>query len=138
MARLNAALPGERRGVLMSHVGDEVASVLGFASGEQIDPERGLNELGLDSLMAVELRNRLESSLGVFLSPTVAFDYPSIEALTEYLSKDVLKLETAPEPQGAADGNGTRASMAAEIERLSEDEALDLLLDELKLIDEKL
>ena len=136
--RLNSALPRERKDVLLAHVGDEVARVLGFAPGEQLDPERGLNELGLDSLMAVELKNQLELSLGVSLPPTVAFDYPSIEALTGYLAKDVLKLDAVPEPPSVPQGNGARASLAAEIQRLSEEEALDLLLDELKVIDEKL
>jgi len=133
--KLNAALPGERRDLLLAQVREEVARVLGFSTPEDIDPARGLNELGLDSVMAVELKTRIEKSLGISLPPTIAFDYPSIDAMTAYLAEVVLKLDSVEKSPNISAENGERASLVAELQQLSEDQALDLLLDELKVVE---
>ena len=61
------------------------AKVLGFRAGEVPPPDVPLTDLGLDSLMAVDLRNRLQTALGRELPPTIVFDYPTISALTGIL-----------------------------------------------------
>ena len=66
---------GERERLLLELVRSTAATVLS-ASVESVEPERPLRELGLDSLMAVELRNRLASLLGKRLPATLLFDYP--------------------------------------------------------------
>ncbi|MFJ8502255.1 SDR family NAD(P)-dependent oxidoreductase, partial [Streptomyces sp. NPDC093992] len=63
----------------------EVASVLGFASVVDVPVGLAFREMGFDSLTAVELRNRLSVLLGVRLSATVVFDYPSVGALAEFV-----------------------------------------------------
>ncbi|MEC9465245.1 MAG: SDR family NAD(P)-dependent oxidoreductase, partial [Myxococcota bacterium] len=65
----------------------EVAAVLGLAGAEAVPGEEPLKDLGLDSLMAVELRNRLAMQTDVTLPATVAFDYPTPNAIGEYLYK---------------------------------------------------
>ncbi len=50
---------------------------------------QGLFEMGMDSLMALELKNGLQTTLGYPLPATVAFDYPNIEALAAYLAKNM-------------------------------------------------
>src|SRR5262249_10269418 len=66
-ARIRAAAPGERRALVEAHVRWVVARVLGLTP-DWLDAQRPLVDLGLDSLMAIELRNRIEVDLGVRFS----------------------------------------------------------------------
>jgi malonyl CoA-acyl carrier protein transacylase len=77
----------ERQHFLMTYLQSEVAKVLGFKSSQLLEPQQGFFEMGMDSLTAVELMKLLQANLGVPLSATVAFDYPTIQALAVYLMK---------------------------------------------------
>ena len=92
IADLERMPAGRRRGAVQAHVRDQVVQVLGIAASSTLDVQQGLRDLGMDSLMAVELRNRLQRSIGRALPSTLAFDCPTVEALTSYLVKDVLNL----------------------------------------------
>ncbi|MEO0946631.1 MAG: MupA/Atu3671 family FMN-dependent luciferase-like monooxygenase [Cyanobacteria bacterium J06641_5] len=78
-----------------------VAKVLGLAV-RQVDPQRGFADLGMDSLMAVELRNRLQAELGCHIPTTAAFDYPNVEALADYLLRELALEAPMPAPAVAA------------------------------------
>ena len=80
-ARIRALPPAERPRALREVVQGEVATVLGLAQAQQVKPAEPLLELGIDSLSAVELRNRLAALVGVELSATLVFDYPTADAL---------------------------------------------------------
>ena len=130
VARLSAEPPVRRLAVLHAHVESVASRALGMANGKPLDPRRPLHELGLDSLMSVELRNALAASLGRTLPPTLLFDYPTIESLALYLANDVLNLELAA---GAETPDAAAAANIdwKELEKLSESEAEALLLAEL-------
>ena len=94
--RLRRTASSERREFLRDHVAEEVAEVLGVAHARALDPHQGFFRMGMDSLMSVQLRQRLENSLdGCSLPLTLAFEYPNIEALTKYLAGEVLDLDSA-------------------------------------------
>ena len=91
-ARLAGLTPAQRRRELEDLVCSNAATVLGHSSTE-IDAERGFQDLGFDSLSAVEVRNRLKTVTGLTLSPTLIFDYPTPAALAEHLDS---RLAAAP------------------------------------------
>ncbi|MCX2971474.1 SDR family NAD(P)-dependent oxidoreductase [Streptomyces sp. JHD 1] len=111
-----AALPAdEQRRVLADLVRGEAAQVLGFASAAAVEADRAFRDLGFDSVMGVELRNRLNAATGLALESTVVFDEPSPEALAERV-RDELLPRVAPgdaEDADAAAGNGVDADSGA-------------------------
>ena len=125
--RLLADTPaGRRRHVLAAHVEAIARRVLGLAASRPLDRRRPLNELGLDSLMAVELRNRLKTGLELDrpLPTTLVFDFPTVDAITDHLAQAVLAIGStvaedagSPPPAGAIDG-----SVLERIEQLSDEE----------------
>ncbi|WTZ28370.1 SDR family NAD(P)-dependent oxidoreductase [Microbispora sp. NBC_01389] len=81
-----AALPEpERRQKLRSLVRAEMADVLGHASADAVDDDRGFRDQGFTSLSAVELRGRLTRLTGTPLPSTLVFDYPTPAGLVDHL-----------------------------------------------------
>ena len=87
--------PAERPDRLASAIADEIRAVL--RSTEPIDHDQAMESLGLDSLMALELRNRLEASLGITLPVALVWAYPTISGLAGALCER-MGYEPAPEP----------------------------------------
>jgi len=103
--KLAAAAPNRRISVLQEHVRHLAARVLDIGDAQTIDPRQPLQELGLDSLMAIEMRNRLGQDVERALPATLLFEYPTVAALTAYLAAETLSLqpEPAPSPDPARD-----------------------------------
>ena len=95
---LAGGTPDERRAALSLHVRATVARILGRRQ-ESIDDEQGFFDMGMDSLMALELRKSLQESLGCTLSSTVAFDCPNAARLTAHLAQSLgLQAEASARP----------------------------------------
>ena len=137
---LRRAHPRRRRDLLLAHVLSQARKVLGLTSADSIDPQQGLSSLGMDSLMAVELRSRLQGSLGCSLPATMAFEYPNIDAVVDYLAGEILRLEDIPgavrETQPVIPPDSAQATQAARearqgLEDSSEDELARMLEEKL-------
>ena len=115
----------ERHALLTRHVAAQVATVLGFSASTAIDRKQGFFDMGMDSLTSIELRNRLRTSLGCALPSTLAFDFPSVTALVDYLAKEVLgQVDASPQIET---GEERKA-----LEQLTEEQAEAKLLKELE------
>jgi acyl transferase domain-containing protein len=134
-----AAAPLTRRRTLLVDAIEEEARTIFGANGRRIDPRRPLRELGLDSLMAVELRNALGARLRRTLPATLLFDYPTIENVADYVLREVLADGRRSAPALRVSGEAVQPERALdidEIDGLSADQAEELLLAELKAAEE--
>jgi hypothetical protein len=131
--RLIEAPEARRAPLLAAHVSTRVTRVLGLDGQSVLDPRRPLQEIGLDSLMAVELRNLLRADLELDtpLTPTLVFDHPTVDAIAEHLVRDVLALGSAAAgPDDAAPATPIEA--LDQIEQLSDDEVERLFAQRLR------
>ena len=132
--RIKEAPPADQLGLLADFIKERALRVLGIDASRDIDPMKPLNELGLDSLMAVELRNALGTAVGRTLPYTVLFEYPTLDALTNYLAEGIVDLRAPeaaaipPEPEAAHDDG---------LDDLSEDDMAALLSRELAALKQK-
>jgi acyl carrier protein len=110
----------QRLAQLMTHLQKELASILGL-TGKRPDLHQGFFEMGMDSLMAVELKQRLEAGLGCSLPGTLAFEAPTIQDLAQYLVDQVLGWSVVDD-EVANLGDNFRADDLAAVASLSEDE----------------
>jgi nucleoside-diphosphate-sugar epimerase/acyl carrier protein len=112
----------QRKQKLSDYLRDQLGQLMDWEVDYEIDPQQGLFDVGLDSLMAMELKNKLEQNLGLErpLPFTLIFDYPTLASLANYLFGEMMDGET-------------KAAVAAEdgLESLSEEELLDLLAQEI-------
>ena len=135
----------ERRDHLESFVREQTALVLRLPVA-RIDPRKPLRTLGFDSLMTLELRNRLEAGLGLSLSATLVWNYPTIVDIVPHLAEKLdLSLENGEPETPTADsgtddrgGSGGSSGGAEELDQLSAEEVNAMLAAELDEIDELL
>ncbi len=90
----------DRKPALMKHLQEKVAHTLGMNRPEMLLPHHRFFDIGMDSLMALDLKNILQNSLTQKLRSTLLFDYSTFESLTNYLLDEVLKLSTTPITSG--------------------------------------
>ncbi|SOJ55731.1 Phenolphthiocerol synthesis polyketide synthase type I Pks15/1 [Mycobacterium simulans] len=129
LQRLDGLHEDEQHAVLLDLVRSHIATVLGNTSAEAIDPDRAFQELGFDSLTAVEMRNRLKSATGLALSPTLIFDYPNSAALAGYMHRELLGASPQEAPTAApGEAELQRVVASIPVKRLRQAGVLDLLL----------
>jgi myxalamid-type polyketide synthase MxaE and MxaD len=130
--QIRQAAPIERQPLLEEFVRAQVADLLGFAASKSVDPKLGFFKMGMDSIMTVQLRTRLERSLGCSLPPTVAFEFPSAQGLARFLAETVIQPETPLStavfaPVVAPVFKENNGSPKVSRDALSEEELADLL-----------
>jgi myxalamid-type polyketide synthase MxaB len=130
LAQLENTSADKQKSLLLDHVRAQIGKVVKLRDPEQIQPRQRLFDLGLDSLMAIELQNNLQRSLGHPLRSTLMFDFPTTEALVNHLFTDVLGLsETSAESQARATEEGE--ANLSDLDTLSAEEISALLDDKL-------
>ncbi|WP_380283495.1 SDR family NAD(P)-dependent oxidoreductase [Kitasatospora purpeofusca] len=113
--RLAAMAPEKRTAVVLDVVLRHTAGVLGYPDATQIDPDKGFTDLGLDSLAAVELRNRIGAETGLRLPATLIFDYPTAQPLADYLLDELVP--DGPEGQAGPATDGAAAAESASLQQ---------------------
>jgi acyl transferase domain-containing protein len=129
--QLLAAPAARRRTLMLAFVRERALRALGLAPTRAVDPAMPLGELGLDSLLAVELRNTLASGIGRSLPATLLFDHPTIDALTDHLMSELLgTLSTPISPDTvptSSQSTPPASTIVQSIEELSDEEVERLL-----------
>jgi len=97
LEQLAKARPVDRPKLVAADLRNRVSRILGMSPDQALDSKLGFIELGLDSLMAVQLRNELQESYRRPLPYTLTYNYPSVEALAKFLAEDAVA--AAPESQ---------------------------------------
>ncbi|MBV9321817.1 MAG: SDR family NAD(P)-dependent oxidoreductase, partial [Mycobacterium sp.] len=129
LQRLEGLPEEDQHAILLDLVRSHIATVLGSTTPEAIDPGKAFQELGFDSLTAVEMRNRLKAATGLPLSPTLIFDYPNSAALAGYFRQELLGASTEqPERSSPGEAELQRVVASIPIKRLRQAGVLDLLL----------
>jgi acyl carrier protein len=125
---IQSALAADRKFLVSAHVKACARRTLGLEESAAIADDIPLQEIGLDSLMALEMRNELAQSLGLSLAAGLLFDYPAVNALTEHLLALLPNLESQ---RAEARPKIEPGPSLADVKSLSEEEAEDLLIQEL-------
>jgi len=129
LQRLEGLPEDEQDSLLLDLVRSHIATVLGNSTPESIDPDKAFQELGFDSLTAVEMRNRLKAATGLALSPTLIFDYPNSKALAGYFRQELVGASTESAPKAApGEAEIQRVVASIPVKRLRQAGVLDLLL----------
>ncbi|MFD0428356.1 beta-ketoacyl reductase [Streptomyces zhihengii] len=111
--RLRSVSEVQRVQMLLDLVRGSAAAVLGHAAADAVGEGQAFKDLGFDSLMAVELRNRLTAATGLRLSATLVFDYPNPTVLGEYLLSQLFgELAAVEEPAQRLSATGSDEPLA--------------------------
>jgi acyl carrier protein len=134
LRRVRGLTGDERRTVITDFVRTIVARSLGIGQAHQIDDRQGLFEMGLDSLMSVELKNRLERSVGQSLPATLTFNYPSVADLSSFFADELLSEQAAQQAEEMPDAGSHQSPADApdssdmtDMDDLTEDDLAELL-----------
>ena len=129
LGKLRAAPSAARARLLAEHLRGQVAHVLRIAE-DKVELDTPLTSLGLDSLMGLELRNRVEALLGIKMPATLLWTYPTLTALSGELAKSIAGAAGAAEEQSVPTAVEEPAGEQKDAVSLADEEALLALLDQ--------
>jgi acyl carrier protein len=129
-----ATAPEERAGLVVAEMQRQVAEVLGIGLAELPNPIQTLSDLGLDSLMAVELKNRVQTRLGVIMPVAAFLEGPSITELAQQIADRLVARDGAAEQAEQAsltftpdDAQAQPVSILTNLDQLHDDEVDEML-----------
>jgi acyl carrier protein len=131
---LDGVAPNRRRAAVAAFLHGEALKVLGLAPGVELDARQPLSELGLDSLMAVELRNAIAGSLDRTLPATLLFKHPALDGLTDFVMTQVGDGQVSDGQVSTASTDDVKDAEADALAALSDEEAKALLARELEFL----
>ena len=121
---LEQAPPREQRALLLDFVVETARQIIGMHASDPLEVDKPLMEMGMDSLMSVEMRNRLGKGLGASLPVSLLFNYPSVNEVLGYIEREFIKADATTAPEE------TREEVDApfaHLDGLSEEELEDLI-----------
>ena len=113
---LSEAEPGQHSGIMLKMVREVVAKALGFSRPFDVDIDCPLQEIGIDSLTAIQMRNHLATLTGLTLSVNIAFLYPNLKVLSQSLLAQLHETDTSSTTTTAS--NATSATTVFDAPRL--------------------
>ncbi|WP_088239465.1 type I polyketide synthase, partial [Calothrix rhizosoleniae] len=122
----------DRQNILIDYIQAEVKKVLRLDSSESLDLDVGFAELGMDSLMVMELKNQLQNNLETSIPTTLAIEYPTIQKLSDYLAEEVMGWKST---EVKIDSPKIEVELSSELEKLqqiAEDDVESLIAKELE------
>jgi hypothetical protein len=124
----------ERRVRLLAFLEDQLGRVLGYAARMAFERDRRFPDLGVDSLLAVDLKNRIEAALRIPLAASLAFDHPTLDALADHLLSCLASPAELPATVAPATIPEYEAEIAA-LATLPEEELARRLSDQILLME---
>ena len=120
-----------RRDLVFDHIRRQVIKILRLDMSQPVDFQRGLTEIGMDSLMAVELRNLLQVDFKRSIPTSVMFECPTIRELSDYVVDEFFSGGTVVEPSHPNGKEEEQPHYDKALTEMSEDEAEESLIEEL-------
>ena len=123
-----------RKAKIADLIAEDVRAVMELAEEDELNFERGFFDLGMDSLMMVALKARLENRFGMSLPSTVTIDYPSVAALSGYFEAQLLQVGSETTDGVSVAFSGSAPAFASAVEDLNDDEVSSALAAELRAL----
>lgn len=108
----------DARGLLVEYIRKEISKISGVG-WDMLDEEKGFADMGFDSMMSLELRNRLIADFQRQFPTTLLFNYPNIKALADYLADDMTGEESAGQPEAGENADTLDKFLDDELKRLA-------------------
>jgi NAD(P)-dependent dehydrogenase (short-subunit alcohol dehydrogenase family)/acyl carrier protein len=133
LLQLEAATSSDREDIMNAHLQNEVARIMRLGTSQLPLIDQGFFTMGMDSLMALELRRRIENDIGCQLPAALVFEYPNIDAVGKFIITEILNLEKSEiiNDKKVIDCNDLNEIQINSIEKLSEDEVIESIEQEL-------
>nr|QBM78307.1 polyketide synthase [Moorena bouillonii bAprat14] len=136
LAKLEEASLEKRQEILTEHIRVQVSQVLGLSSSKLPEVNVGFASMGMDSLMTIELKNRLQNQLGTKLPETIAIEYPTIAKLSLGIKKNSLLRELLEKEEWAAKDTRhqkVKAEFLAKLEEASLEKRQEILTEHIRV-----